>query len=53
METSKEESDQLPEEAPADQVEDDDEGAAREEATESPGTPGDEDQATGHPDNAG
>jgi hypothetical protein len=49
----REESDQLPEEAPAEQVTDDEGGAAREEAEENPGVPGEEGQATGHPPNAG
>jgi len=52
-----EESDQLPEEAPAEVADDDDDtpGEAREEAQESPGAADDSDpdQATGHPDNAG
>ncbi len=49
-----EESDQLPEDAPSEVVPDDDgEGAARDEAESSPGTPGDEDTATGNPDAAG
>jgi hypothetical protein len=47
----REESDQLPEEAPAEQVVDDDEGqgASREEAESNPGHPGEEEQATGNP----
>jgi len=50
----REESDQLPEEAPSEQVHDDDgEGAVRDEAKESPGAAGDEGQQTGNPDNAG
>ena len=50
-----EESDQLPEEAPPEVVEDDsgDSGGARDEAEDSAGVPDDPDQATGHPDNAG
>lgn len=52
-----EESDQLPEEAPSDQVADDDSGSGpRTEATDSPGAAdeGDtENQATGNPKNAG
>ena len=53
-ETPHEESDQLPEDAPSEVVPDDDgEGAARDEAESSPGTPGDEDTATGNPDAAG
>ena len=51
-ETPPEESDQLPEEAPADQVPDDD-GAGRDEAHESPGVPGEEETGTGNPDAAG
>ena len=58
METPREESDQLPEEAPADQVSDDDSsGAARDEADENAGARGDQDSdagdATGNPANAG
>jgi hypothetical protein len=50
----REESDQLPEEGPAEQVPDDaDDGKARDEAEDTPGVPGEEGQATGHPDNAG
>jgi hypothetical protein len=52
-ETPREESDQRPEEAPPDQVPDDAAGAARDEAQESPGVPGEEDTATGNPDAAG
>jgi hypothetical protein len=52
-ETSREESDQRPEEAPSEQVPDDAGGAAREAAQESPGVPGEEDTATGNPDAAG
>jgi hypothetical protein len=57
--TEREESDQLPEEGPSHQVPDDaGDGAARDEAEESPGTPGeegqeDEGQATGEPKSAG
>jgi hypothetical protein len=48
------ESDQLPEEAPTDEQVVDDEGeSGRSDAKESPGVPGEEGQATGHPDNAG
>ena len=50
---AREESDQLPEEAPPGQVSDDAGGEAREEAEDSPGTPGDEGTATGNPDAAG
>lgn len=49
----KEESDQLPEEGPSDQVVDDESGEARDEAQENPGVPGEGGQATGNPDNAG
>ncbi len=51
----REESDQLPEEAPSEQVaEDDPQGdSAREEAGQSPGVPGGEDPQTGNPANAG
>lgn len=54
-EEPREESDQLPEEAPAEVAEDDTPGEARDEAEESPGAAdeSDPDQATGHPDNAG
>ena len=58
METPREESDQLPEEAPSGQVPDDDgpEGA-RDEAEKNPGGRGDSDSdagdATGNPANAG
>ena len=50
-----EESDQLPEEGPAEVTEDDTPGDAREGASENPGAAdeSDADQATGHPDNAG
>jgi hypothetical protein len=57
METPREESDQLPEEAPPGQVPDDAGGAARDEAGDNPGGRGDADSeagdATGNPDNAG
>ncbi len=53
MERRREESDQLPEEGPAEQVYDDEGGEAREEAERNPGVPGEEGQATGNPDNAG
>jgi hypothetical protein len=53
-ETPREEPDQLPEEGPAGQVpEDDTRGAARDEAEESPGVPGEEETATGNPAAAG
>lgn len=44
----REESDQLPEEAPAEQVPDDAGGSAREDAKENPGVPGEEERGTGH-----
>jgi hypothetical protein len=58
VETPREESDQLPEEAPSGQVTDDDPGgAARDEADENAGARGDQDSdadaATGNPANAG
>jgi hypothetical protein len=53
METPKQESDQLPEDGPADQVPDDDAAEAREDAEENAGVPDNPGQATGHPDNAG
>jgi hypothetical protein len=52
-ETPREESDQLPEDAPAGQVPDDDGEGARDEAERSPGVPGEEETATGNPDAAG
>jgi hypothetical protein len=52
-ETPREESDQLPEEGPPEQVEDDARGPAREEAEENPGVPGEEETATGNPGAAG
>jgi hypothetical protein len=52
-ESRREESDQLPEEAPPDQVPDDSGEAARDEAEHSPGVPGEEETATGNPDAAG
>jgi hypothetical protein len=52
-ETPREESDQLPEEGPPGPVPDDAGGAARDEADESPGVPGEEETATGNPDAAG
>jgi hypothetical protein len=48
-----EESDQLPEEGPSEQVPDDAGGPAREEAEENAGVPGEEGTATGNPDAAG
>ena len=58
METPREESDQRPEEAPSEQVPDDDSGgAARDEAEQNPGGRGESDSdagdATGNPANAG
>jgi hypothetical protein len=58
VESPREESDQLPEEAPSGQVTDDDgRGAAREEADGDAGARGDQDsdadEATGNPANAG
>ena len=52
-ETPREESDQLPEEAPTEQVPDDEGGAARDEAEQSPGVPGEKETATGNPGAAG
>lgn len=51
----REESDQLPEDAPSEEVVDDVPGDAREEATENPGAVDEPDpeRATGHPENAG
>ena len=49
----REESDQKPEEAPDQQVPEDETGAERDEADESPGVPGEDEQSTGNPDNAG
>lgn len=50
-----EESDQLPEDAPPEQVVDDEPGDAREDVSENAGgaDDGDPGQATGHPENAG
>jgi hypothetical protein len=55
METPREESDQLPEEAPQEQVPDDDgSGQARDETEENAGArEGDEGESTGNPANAG
>jgi hypothetical protein len=52
-ETPREESDQLPEEAPSEQVPDDAGGGARDEAERAPGVPGEEGTGTGNPDAAG
>ncbi|HYP48528.1 MAG TPA: hypothetical protein VEQ61_07820 [Thermoleophilaceae bacterium] len=53
METPSEESDQRPEEAPADQVADDTGGGGRDKNKDSPGHPGEEATGTGNPDAAG
>ena len=53
-ETLREESDQLPEEGPEEQVPDDTgRGGARDEAHDSAGVPGEDETATGNPDAAG
>jgi len=52
-ETPREESDQLPEEGPAEQVHDDAGKPARDEAKDSPGVPGEEGTRTGNPGAAG
>jgi hypothetical protein len=50
----REESDQLPEEGPEQQVPEDDADEARDDAEGSPGVPGEEDEtSTGNPDAAG
>jgi hypothetical protein len=49
----REESDQLPEEAPPEQVTEDEGEAPRDEAEESAGVPGEEGQQTGNPGAAG
>jgi hypothetical protein len=49
----REESDQLPEDAPPEQSPEDDEGTTRDEAEHSSGVPNEEGQATGNPANAG
>ena len=49
----KQESDQLREDGPSDQVPDDAGGEAREDAEENAGVPDNPGQATGHPENAG
>ena len=51
--TEHEESDQMPEEGPSEQVPDDDTGADREDADQNAGVPGEDDQATGNPNAAG
>ena len=56
MDTNREESDQLPEEGPSEYVPDDtgnEHAAGREGAKETPGHPGEDEQATGNPDAAG
>ena len=54
METPQEESDQLPEEAPSEQVPDDDGDGARDDAEENAGArEGEEGESTGNPANAG
>jgi hypothetical protein len=53
METNKEESDQLPEEGPEEQVPEDESGEARGGAEENPGVPGEEEKGTGNPGAAG
>ena len=53
METPGNESDQLPEEGPADQVPDDAGEGARDDAEENAGVRDNPGQATGHPENAG
>ena len=53
-EPPKQESDQLPEEGPPDEVPDDSGGGeARDDAEENAGVPDNPGQATGHPENAG
>ncbi len=52
METP-DESDQLPEEGPSEQVPDDARQPARDKADDDPGVPGEEGTATGNPDAAG
>ena len=44
------ESDQLPEEGPAEQVPEDEPGDAREDAKDTPGVPGEEERGTGEDD---
>jgi len=53
MTETPEESDQRPEDAPTEMVPEDDPDAARPEAVDSPGVPGEEETNTGNPDNAG
>jgi hypothetical protein len=47
------ESDQMPEEGPEEQVPDDTDDDSRDEADENPGVPGEDEQATGNPEAAG
>ena len=49
----REESDQLPEEGPDEQVPEDQPGEAREDADRTSGVPGEEETSTGNPDAAG
>jgi hypothetical protein len=49
----RDESDQMPEEGPAEQVPDDTDDDSRDEADENPGVPGEDEQATGNPEAAG
>ena len=51
--SEREESDQLPEEGPSEQVPEDEPGGDREDANETPGVPGEDEQSTGNPDAAG
>ena len=53
METNRQESDQLPEEGPGEQVPDDASGGEREAAEASPGVPGEGEHSTGNPAAAG
>jgi len=53
MRETPEESDQLPEEGPAEAVPDDDPGGAREGSRDNPGVPGEDETSTGNPDAAG
>ena len=51
--TEREESDQMPEEGPSEQVPDDSGGDSRDEADNNPGVPEDDETSTGNPDAAG
>ena len=53
VEENREESDQLPEEGPEEQVHEDESGEEREGAARTPGVPGEEETSTGNPDAAG